>query len=164
MMSTQMPKKMAIILSSPSDWDEWLEVLKTKAIGGKIWQFVDPSVPKESLPVLTELELPQPADINNEKTTVAELDNGEKEELKFRRHEQKRQQATYDKQDAAMASLRTFIQETVSRTYLRYTFKCDSPYEMLIALKKRVAPTDRARKLELINWYQKMKKAPKIRT
>ena len=32
---------------------------------------------------------------------------------------------------------------------------------MLAALKQRVAPTDQARKIELINQYQKLKKAPR---
>src|SRR5271156_4223279 len=52
------------------------------------------------------------------------------------------------------------IQETIFRAYLRYTFHCDSMYDMLVTLKRRVAPTDRARKIELINRYQKLKKAP----
>ena len=32
---------------------------------------------------------------------------------------------------------------------------------MLVALKQRVVPTDQARKIELINQYQKLKKAPR---
>jgi hypothetical protein len=48
-----------------------------------------------------------------------------------------------------MSSLKTFIQETISRTFLSYTFKKESTYDVLVALKQRVAPTDRARKLEL---------------
>ncbi len=54
--------------------------------------------------------------------------------------------------------MRSFIQETASRTYLTYTFHGESPYEMLIALKKRIAPTDLARELELV--YNKSKEAP----
>ena len=58
-----------------------------------------------------------------------------------------------------MATLRSFIQETITRTYLTYTFNCDTPHDMLVALKQRVVPTDQARKIELINQYQKLKKA-----
>jgi hypothetical protein len=59
-----------------------------------------------------------------------------------------------------MATLRSFIQETITRTYLTYTFDCDTPHDMLVTLKQRVAPTDQARKIELINQYQKLKEAP----
>jgi hypothetical protein len=59
------------------------------------------------------------------------------------------------------AALRSFIQETITRTYLTYTFDCDTPYDMLAALKQRVAPTNRTRKIELVNQYQKLKKAPR---
>ena len=40
-------------------------------------------------------------------------------------------------------------------------FKKESTYEVLKALKQRVAPTDRARKLELSQRYAKLRKAPK---
>jgi hypothetical protein len=49
-----------------------------------------------------------------------------------------------------MATLRSFIQKTIIRTYLTHTFDCETPYDMLVALKQRVAPTDQARKIELI--------------
>src|SRR5271163_4567557 len=111
-MSTQTPQKTAIILSCSNDWDEWLEVVKTKAIGGKIWKFVDPSVSKNELPVLTEPVLPLPKDINPSKTTLAELTEPERAELKDRRQTYKRQQELYDKQETALAALRTTIQET----------------------------------------------------
>jgi hypothetical protein len=159
-MSTQTPQKTSIILSCPSDWDEWLEVVKTKAMGGKVWKFVDPSASKDELPVLMEPTLPLPEDIDPDKTTLAELTESERAELKDRRQTYKRQQELYDKQEAALAALRTTIQETISRVYLRYTFRCDTTYDMLTALKRRVAPTDRARKIELVNRYQKLKKAP----
>jgi hypothetical protein len=160
-MSIQTPQKTAaIILNCSNDWDEWLEVVKTKAIGGKVWKFVDPSVSKDELPVLMEPTLPLPEDINPDKTTIAELTEPERMELKDRRRTHKRQQDLYDKQEAALTALRTTIQETISRAYLRYTFKCDSTYDMLTTLKRRVAPTDRARKIELINRYEKLRKAP----
>ena len=41
-----------VVLNGPRDWDEWLEVVKTKAIGGEIWEFVDPSLTTEQIPTL----------------------------------------------------------------------------------------------------------------
>jgi hypothetical protein len=40
----------------------------------------------------------------------------------------------------------------------------DTPYEMLKALKKRLAPTDRAKRLELARTYQALRKAPKAQS
>ena len=155
------PQKSTVILSNPSDWDEWLEIIKTKAVGGEVWKFIDPAIAKDELPSLTEPTIPTPQDVNPDKTSLAQLNDDEKEELRFQRLSYKRKIATFDRQKAAMATLRSFIQETVTRTYLTYTFGCDTPHDMLVALKQRVAPTDQARKIELITQYQKLKKAPR---
>jgi hypothetical protein len=154
------PQRSTVILSNPSDWDEWLEIIKTKAVGGEVWEFVDPATAKDTLPALTEPAIPIPQNVNPDKTSLTQLDADEKEELKFQRLTYKRKIATYDRQKAAMAALRSFIQETITRTYLTYTFNCDTPHDMLVALKQRVAPTDQAKKIELINQYQKLKEAP----
>ncbi len=57
-------QRVAIILSAPSDWDEWIEIVKTKAIAGKIWEYVNPATEKASLPVLEEPVFPKPSDVN----------------------------------------------------------------------------------------------------
>ena len=44
---------------------------------------------------------------------------------------------------------------------MTYTLDCETTYDMLVTLKQRVAPTDQARKIELINQYQKVKEAPR---
>jgi len=150
--------KTAVVLNSPNDWDEWIEVIKTRGIGGEIWQYTDPAA--TGLPLLEEPRLPTPKDVDSAKSKISELDEDEKEELRVLRLSYKRKLALYDRQKVALANMRSFIQETVSRTYLVYTFDCDTPHDMLKALKKRAAPTDRARKIELIQQYQKLKEAP----
>jgi hypothetical protein len=123
--ATTSPQKYTVILSNPSDWDEWLEIIKTKAIGGEVWRFIDPAVVKDELPTLTEPTIPTPQDENPDKTSLAQLDDDEKEELRFQRLSYKWQIVTFDRQKAAMATLRSFIQETITSTYLTYTFDCD---------------------------------------
>ena len=150
-----------IILTGPNDWDEWLEVVKTKAEAGKVWEYVDPSKPKDQLKALSRPAVPTAKDVNPAKTTVASLTADELDELKLLRFDFKHQLQLYERQDTALHNLKSFIQETVSRTFLLYTFKKDSTYEVLVALRTRVAPTDRARKLELSQRYGKLKKAPK---
>ena len=161
MSTAQTPQRVAIILNGPNDWDEWLEVIKTKAVGGRIWEFVDPRTNKDELPTLRRPTIPSAKDVNSEKSTLSQLTDDEKDELKLQRYDYKHQLALYERQDAALASLRSFIQETISRTFLPYTFKCDTTYDMLVALRKRVAPTDKAQKIELTQRYQKLRKAPR---
>jgi len=34
----------AVILDGNNTWHDWLEVAKTKARAGKIWEYIDPSL------------------------------------------------------------------------------------------------------------------------
>jgi hypothetical protein len=114
-----------------------------------IWEFVNPATEKAAIPPLTRPPIP---------TATTDV---EKETLKARLFEWKKQLNSHKQKELAMLNLCTYIQETVSRTYLTYTFEHDTAYDMLISLKERVAPTDQARKMELVNRYQRMKKTPK---
>jgi len=79
-----------MILNGPNDWDEWIEITKTKAIANKILEYVNHSTAKEDLPSLTESSIPKEVDGNPEKQTIAALDEAEKEELKLLRLDYKR--------------------------------------------------------------------------
>ena len=159
--SMQTPVRTTIILTGPNDWDEWIEVVKTKAEAGRIWDYVDPSKSKEEVKTLSRPEIPMAKDVNPGKNTMAELTPDEQEELKLLRFDYKHRVQLYERQDIALSSLKGYIQETISRTFLSYTFKKESTHEVLIALKQRVAPTDRARKLELSQRYARLRKTPK---
>jgi len=67
----------------------------------------------------------------------------------------------YEKEEAALKSLRTYIISTISRDYIDYTFEGNTVYNVLVSLKEAVAPTDDAWKVDLATQYLKMKKAPK---
>jgi hypothetical protein len=122
-----------VILNGLMDWDEWLEVVKTKSVGGKIWEFVNPNTNKAEPPILEKPMIPSAKDVNPLKTVLSQPMGGEKDELKLLRYDYKHQLTLYEQQDAALASLRLFIQETISRTFLPYTFNCDTPYDILFA-------------------------------
>ena len=72
-----------MILNGPIDWDKWLEVVKTKAVGGKIWEFVNPGTNKDELPTLEKPVIPSAKDINPGKTVLLQLTNNEKDKLKL---------------------------------------------------------------------------------
>jgi len=60
-------------LNGPNDWDEWLEVIETKAIGGQRWEFVNPETDKEELPELTKHTIPSAQDVDPEKLALSQL-------------------------------------------------------------------------------------------
>ena len=33
-----------VILNGPKDWDDWLEIIRTTAIGADIWSLINPNV------------------------------------------------------------------------------------------------------------------------
>ena len=142
MSSTQSPVRTTIILTGPNDWDEWLEVIKTKAEAGKVWEYVDPSQEKDKLKTLNRPEVPKAKDVNPAKNTISELTPDELDELKLLRYDFKHCLQLYERQDTALSTLKSFIQETISRPFLSYTFKKESTYEVLVSLRQRVAPSD----------------------
>jgi hypothetical protein len=89
------------------------------------------------------------------------LTEEEKELFADLRRQHKRQLEIHDRRKAALGSLRTKIQDTVTRTNLEYTFGCDTPHDMVAELKVRLAPTENTRRLELIAKYQELRKLPK---
>ena len=161
MSSTQSPVRTTIILTGPNDWNEWLEVIKKKAEAGKVWKYVDPSQEKDKVEALTRPNVPQAKDVNPAKNMISELTPDELDQLKTLGYDFKHRLQLYERQDTALSTLKSFIQETISRPFLSYTFNKESTYDVLVALRQRIAPSDRARKLELTQWYTKLKKAPK---
>src|SRR5437667_912555 len=53
------------------------------------------------------------------------------------------------------------IRETISKSYLPYTRKCEDAYEMLVKLKDRFKPTNDMRKEEVIAKYFQLQHPPK---
>jgi len=43
-----------VILVSLNDWDKWIEVIKSKANNNRLWQYVDPFILVDNLPMLEE--------------------------------------------------------------------------------------------------------------
>jgi hypothetical protein len=43
-----------IILKGPDDWIPWLEMVKSTATTGQVWEYVDPSKTADQIPQLNE--------------------------------------------------------------------------------------------------------------
>ncbi len=73
--------------------------------------------------------------INPDKNTMAGFTPKEQDKLKLLRFDYKHHLQLYEWQDTALSSLKAFIQETISRTFLSYTFKKETTHDVLVALK-----------------------------
>jgi hypothetical protein len=150
----------AIILDKPSDWRPWLFVVKGLANTGKVWKYIDPDLPTE--PELPKLpELPSLTEVNASKATLSALDEKEKELYKLLLAVYKEETAKTTKIINAVDAVQTHIIKTVLAAKTIHIEDKTSAYQMLVALKKRLAFTDYTRKLELVNKYNKLKKFSK---
>lgn len=69
--------------------------------------------------------------------------------------------ARYNEQKTAFTAIISFIQETIIiENAIFIQIVEPNPYNLLIALKQRLAPTDQARSLYLERRYEKLKKGP----
>src|SRR5215207_6212108 len=118
MSAAQTTQKIIIVLSSPNDWDEWIEIIKSKAIGGDVWDYMNPSTIRDALPALMRTTMPMPKDVNPAHATVTDLSAAEQDELKVLRANFKLESAVYERRRIALASMRSYIQENITRTYL----------------------------------------------
>ncbi|SLM40368.1 hypothetical protein LPUS_11143 [Lasallia pustulata] len=69
--------------------------------------------------------------------------------------------ADFERQAKALSDLTTFLQDTISAHNITYLKNVEPhPWDILRALKKRLAPSDTAQKYEVIYAYRKMCKGP----
>jgi hypothetical protein len=73
----------------------------------------------------------------------------------------KPEQKEFEQKERALNEMVKHIQETVSSTYLSWTYDCDTVYDMLVALQARLKPKKDVRRRELINRLIKLRDNPK---
>jgi hypothetical protein len=148
------------------DWDDWVEVIRTAALGADIWDLINPNKSKTQIKSLAQPLRPEPADIKppaeGEVTTAySQLSTDEKEQLRQLQADYNYDRKEYDRKRKALADIRIRIVESLKRDYISYTHRCESVYDLLVKLKERIAPTDKIRERELIEQYKTACKPPK---
>src|SRR5437764_4433717 len=151
------------ILKGPDDWIPWLEMVKSTATTGQVWEYVDPSKTADQIPALTEPVWPESSSLP---LTAEERDSGiltaaHKEQLSELRSLYKLMLSRNYKRKASLASIHRFIQETVHPDRVHHTFNCDSVHQMLVNLQQRLKPRDDVRRLQLTDQYRELQKSPK---
>jgi len=145
-----------VILDQPSHWEPWLFVIKTIADGGDTWKYINPDLDTEPV-IPSRPEKPTPRSINPAKNSLLELDAIEKETFKLFLADYKEELVVAKQILDNIQNVRNHIVTTVSTHNIVYINDKTSVYQMLVALKNRLAPTDYARKLELAYKYSKLK-------
>ena len=157
--------KRLVILKGPENWDKWIELIKTASTKGDIWEYVNP----DSLDMLesdTQTEAPSGRTVlkklvepirptpsliaEDEGVKYSDLDDDQREQLRVAQTDYTYDLRKFDLKKTALGEIRVKIQETIHEDLLEYTFRKDSAYDMLVALKDRCAPTDDIRERELI--------------
>ena len=149
-----------VFLKTSDDWDDWFLMVKLLARQHRIERFVD--ITKPEVPEPTEPQMPEYSDIKPNAAVLINLDTHHVSLLRLlmERHRYELQSARTTIE--ALKFLGTYIISTIDRSHLMHLDDATTIYQMLLILKKRLAPTDRARRIEVIRRYREMQKAPKI--
>jgi hypothetical protein len=161
-MSSTATTSVRAILKGPDDWIPLLEMVKSTATTGQVWEYVDPSRSADVIPKLVEPQWPEPSDLPlSDAERAGTMTAAHKEELSELRSLYKIRLNRYDQRKASIASLRRFIQETVHPDRIHYTFNCDSVHQMLVNLQQRLKPKDDVRRYQLIDQYRGLQESPR---
>ena len=145
-----------VILNSPTNQELWLFIVKTIADRGDVWKYINPDLPQDPA-VPPRPVKPTPDLVNADKLTILDLDLVERETYKLLLADYKEELVVVKQIHDSLQAVRTHIVTTVSATNISYIDDKPSIYQMLLALKKRLAPTDYARKLDVVTKYNKLK-------
>jgi hypothetical protein len=147
-----------VILDKPADWDIWFHTVKTMATISSvdIWKYINPDLDIEpQLPIAPEP--PTVASVDSTMSSIAELDTAgiQKYDTMIKNH----QVITGDinRKLQAIGKVLTYINTTISQKNMIYIQRKNTVYQMLVALKQRLAPKDRARKTMVIRQYDQLK-------
>jgi hypothetical protein len=149
--------KVTITLKDAEDWLEWIEVVKSTAIGLDVWDCVNPEKTKDELRVPSKPEWPTLSTVKVGATGIKDLDEDERFQYKLLQKRYEREISEYETSKKGLGTIRIEIQKSVSRPNLQYTFRKETPYDMLVALRNRYAPSDATRIRELKLKYEGIK-------
>lgn len=150
-----------LILATSKDWDSWLAIIKSKAVGYQIWDLINPSKPTRpayiaTKPVKPTLNLPEGNDAAAQAATVTILSL-----YKIHKDEFKTDLEEWKEQHQAFTKIIDFIHDTVTIHNIVFIQKAEvHPWNYLRALKSRLAPSDQERMLELETQYAKLSRGP----
>lgn len=146
-----------IKLEKPADWTVWLLFIRTRAQIDNIWDLVDPDIEERPLYLTRPIEPTYEGPLE----TTKDFSITDFELYKARAVIYKAQLAKYTIQHEAFKGLITYIQSTISAAAAVFIQEVEAhPWNLLKALKRRLAPSDEYRRLEIEVKYRELCKGP----
>ena len=144
-------------LSVSKDWDAWLSVVRAKASGYSIWDLIDPSI---NIRPTGKQEPTEPSLDSQAGTDFTE----KHARYKIASSKYKKELQDWKEQKDSMAKIINHIYDTTTVANLSFIQTIEvHPWNVLQALKARLAPSDSARSLELEQQYNRMTRGPTSR-
>jgi hypothetical protein len=151
-----------IVLDGPFNWLPWINIIQSKAQRGEIdvWGYINPNL-TTPLPIPAEPTYPTPRDADSKSDSILQLDavGISKYRLLKEEHDYKNKKRTTILK--TISQIDSYIMESITVKNELWTRNCKSTWEVLFNLKKRLSPTDQARKLEVIRAYSALKQYSK---
>jgi hypothetical protein len=131
-------------------------IFKEKAKRQDVWDLCNPDLPTE--PILPdEPSIPSASDVKEEATSIVQLNTAQMSQFHALMEEYKINQRLYETKITKVHSLFDLLMSTVAPHNLIFIEDYETLYGKLSALKMRLAPTDRAREMDLQAEYNKLK-------
>ena len=146
-----------IKLEKPADWTVWLSFVRTRAQIDNIWDLVNPDI-EERPPHLTR---PIEPTYEGPLDATTDFNITDFELYKARAVVYKAQLAKHTIQHEALKGLITYIQSTIFAATAIFIQEVEAhPWNLLGALKKRLASSDEYRRLEIEVKYRDLCRGP----
>ncbi len=149
----------SVILKKLDDWDEWVLIIEAMIRRDDVQKYVNLITvePTESVkpPTFTFFT------VKPEAAKSDDLSTGQQRDLAILRKDHKETLRTYRERTEALKNLNLFILTSVDRSNLLYLRDQITVFQKLLALKKRLAFTNRIRELEVIRKYKDLQQVPK---
>lgn len=154
---TTVVKATSIILDSPRDWVQWHAIVKNAAKSKGVFEYIDVDATTPPPQPIKPID-PKITDVKPDATVFSALSPEQKEDYKFLANQYRTRLDSYKTEKKELGDIYTLIQDTIALHYKPYIIDESTPYKVLKALKKRIAPTERAQRLKLARDYHALKK------
>ncbi|KAI1001340.1 hypothetical protein K3495_g6859 [Podosphaera aphanis] len=132
------------------------------AMSGDVWKYINPDLTTPpSQPALPTLPAPAGTSTIAGHITLATLTSDERDIYKLLYGEYKEVLSQRKQEIDTLRGIRNHLVTSISKENIGYIESKDTIYEMLVALKKRLSPTDEARKMEIVDKYQRLRQYDK---
>src|ERR1700709_881527 len=145
-----------VILTTPKDWEQWLYTVKLIADEDDIWGYIDPDL--TTAPAIPSKPIKPTANmVNPTNQHLTELTPTETNTFNMLLADFKEEKTIVKTVTDTLKTIKAHIGTTVHRDNIVYILDITLVHNILLALKQRLAPTDRARKIDVIRQYTKLK-------